>query len=94
VAHLLLRASTSVLEGWHKNGIAEYTEFFRHPRRVMWINLLGGVARGVGIAVGFTLVAAVLLWLLSRLASLNLPLIGHFIADLARIVEYELMFSK
>lgn len=94
VAHLLLRLSANVLEGWHKYGIVEYAEFFKRPGRVVWVNLLGGIARGVGIAIGFTLVAALLIWFLTRLAALNLPVIGHFIADLTRIVQYELTFSK
>ncbi len=91
--NLLLRASEAIA-GWQKYGIAEYAEFFAHPYRVVWVNLLGGLARGIGVAVGFTLIAAVLLWFLGRLARLNLPLIGQFVADIARIVEHELAFSR
>lgn len=50
------------------------------------MNFLGGLSRGFGIAVGITLLSALVLWFLQRLVSLNLPLIGNFIAELVRIV--------
>lgn len=93
VAHLLLRAS-EVVAGWEKYGIAEYAEFFANPQRVIWVNLLGGIARGFGVAIGFTLLTAVFLWFFGRLARLNLPVIGQFVADITRIVEHELTFSR
>lgn len=93
VTHLLLRAS-EVIAGWERFGVAEYAQFFANPLRVVWVNVLGGLARGVGVAVGFTIVTAVLLWFLGRLARLNLPIIGQFVADIARIVEHELTFSR
>lgn len=93
VANLLHRAS-EVIAGWERYGIAEYAEFFARPVRVVWVNLVGGVARGFGIAVGFTLMTALFLWVLAYLARLNLPVIGRFVADLARIVQYELTFSR
>ncbi|MGI6143241.1 MAG: DUF5665 domain-containing protein, partial [bacterium] len=39
-------------------------------------------------AVGFTLLGALLLYFLGRLV--NLPLIGSFIAEIVRIVQYQL----
>lgn len=90
----LLRLATEAIAGWEKYGVAEYAEFFARPVRVVWVNLVGGIARGFGIAIGFTLVTALSLWLLGKLARLNLPLIGQFVADIARIVKYELTFSR
>ena len=59
---------------------------FQNPKRLLYLNL-AGISRGFGIAVGFTAVGAVFLYLLGKAASLNLPVIGHFIAEIARIVE-------
>ncbi|MDI3281593.1 MAG: DUF5665 domain-containing protein [Bacillota bacterium] len=73
-----------------KASLAEYVEFWRNPRRILLANLLAGLARGVGAAVGLTIVGAVVVYLLGRLAALHLPLIGEFIAELTRIVRYEL----
>lgn len=70
--------------------LAEYIELFNRPLRLMWLNFLAGLARGVGIAIGGTVLAAVILLLLSKLAILNLPVIGDFIAELVRIVQTQL----
>lgn len=73
-----------------KASVAEYVEFWRNPKRVFLANLLAGLARGVGTAIGLTVVGAAVVYFLGRLAALNLPLIGEFIAELTRIVRYEL----
>ena len=72
------------------NTIAEYVEMVRSPRRMIVINFLAGLARGLGFAVGATLLGAIFLFFLYRLANLNLPVIGEFIARVVRIVELNL----
>ena len=42
----------------------------------MWTNFKAGVARGLGITVGATLVLAILIWVLTKLV--NLPVIGEY----------------
>ena len=73
-----------------KASIAEYVELFRQPRRLLYLNFLAGIVRGFGIAVGFTAVGAIFLYLLGKVAALNLPIIGRFLAEIAGIVEVEL----
>lgn len=70
--------------------LAEYVEMVRSPWRMAWINFLAGLARGVGMAIGFTILAAFVLYLLRQIAILNLPLIGNFIADIVEIVQEHL----
>ncbi|WP_110952895.1 DUF5665 domain-containing protein [Anaerosinus massiliensis] len=72
------------LEATH---IAEYIELLQRPLRIIYLNFIAGIARGLGIAIGATIVFAILLDILSRLIVLNLPIIGDFIIDLMRIVE-------
>lgn len=86
----LIKKLQETVEGLDKAGIAEWVELFRNPRRLLFLNFLAGVARGFGIAVGFSVVGALFLILLGRIARLNLPIIGEFIADIARIVQLEL----
>lgn len=73
--------------------VAEFAEYFRRPRRVLVVSFASGVARGVGIAVGFTLLGAVAVWLLRHLLVLNLPGLGHFLAQLIRIINRDLSVS-
>ncbi|NLY53864.1 MAG: hypothetical protein GX060_04475 [Firmicutes bacterium] len=70
--------------------LAEYIALFNRPWRLMWLNFLAGLARGVGIAIGGTILAALVIFLLSQLAILNLPVIGDFIAELVKIVQGQL----
>lgn len=73
-----------------KYNIAEYIQALNDPRRFIFVNFMGGIARGLGIAIGATLLAAVVLFFLQRLVMLNLPLIGDFIAELIKIVNQQL----
>ncbi|BAF59218.1 MAG: hypothetical protein HPY89_04025 [Pelotomaculum sp.] len=70
-----------------KMKLAEYVELLGNPWRLMYINLLAGLARGVGIAVGFTVLGAVVLYFLKKIVMLNLPWIGGFIAEIVRVVQ-------
>jgi len=69
-----------------KFNIAEYVAMLNNPRRYLMVNFIGGLVRGLGIALGMTILGALVLYILQRLVVLNLPLIGDFIAELVRIV--------
>ncbi|NLC62592.1 MAG: hypothetical protein GX759_00715 [Thermoanaerobacterales bacterium] len=73
-----------------KLNLTEYLEVLRNPRRLLYIYFLGGIARGVGTAVGFTLLGAFVIYILQRLVILKLPVIGNFIADIIKIVQKQL----
>lgn len=75
-----------------REGIAEYVEMLRRPRRLLILNFWIGVARGFGMAIGFTLLAALVLYILKHIIALNVPLLGKFIADLVAIVQTELKY--
>ncbi|MDD3839350.1 MAG: DUF5665 domain-containing protein [Clostridia bacterium] len=70
-----------------KMKIAEYVEILNDMKRLLYINFVAGLARGIGMAIGFTVLGAVVLYSLSRLALLNLPIIGDFIAEIVKIVQ-------
>ncbi|MNP07347.1 hypothetical protein D3C76_993680 [compost metagenome] len=84
--HLLMK----IAEQLERSHIAEYTELLHRPWRLIWLNILSGSARGVGIAIGFTFFAATIIYLLQLLGALNLPIIGDYIADIVRIVQRQL----
>ncbi|MCK4259116.1 MAG: hypothetical protein KAX49_09065 [Halanaerobiales bacterium] len=71
----------------HKMNLAEYTEIVRSPRRMIFLNFIAGVARGLGFAVGATILGAMVLAILFKLADLNIPGIGFFIAKIVKIVQ-------
>lgn len=73
-----------------KMRITDYVEYMGNPRRVIFLNLIAGLARGFGMAIGFTILTAVAVLLLRRIVHLNLPLIGGFIAEMVKIVQARL----
>ncbi|MFY9503467.1 MAG: DUF5665 domain-containing protein [Dethiobacteria bacterium] len=73
-----------------KFNLAGYINLLNNPRRYLLVNFTGGIFRGLGFALGATLLAALLLYFLQRLVVLNLPLIGDFIAELIKIVNEQL----
>lgn len=86
----LIRRMERLASSMEKASIAEYVELFRSPLRLIYLNFISGVVRGFGIAVGFSVVGAVFLYFLGRLAELRLPFLGQFVADIVRIVQIEL----
>jgi len=73
-----------------KTGIAEYVDMLHNPRRLLFVNFWIGVVRGFGMAIGFTLLAALVIYLLQRLVVINMPLIGDFIAEIIEIVQNQI----
>ncbi|WP_379161271.1 DUF5665 domain-containing protein [Paenibacillus sp. sgz5001063] len=84
------RLTSGLVQQMEKARIAEYTQLLNSPWRLIWLNILSGTARGLGIALGFTFFAATIIYVLQVLGALNLPIIGDYIADIVRIVQHQL----
>ena len=50
-------------------------------------NLLAGIARGIGMTIGITVVTAIAVYMLQKLVRLNIPLIGEYIVNIIDIIE-------
>ena len=67
--------------------LPEYIRYIEDKRRFFLTQLAGGMVRGLGTAIGFTLLGAMLVWLLQGLAQRNLPVIGEFLQQILNLVE-------
>jgi hypothetical protein len=76
-----------ISDSLERSKIAEYVDLLNHPWRLIHVNLIAGLARGVGLAVGFTLLGATLIYVLTRSFVLNLPLVGNFLGELVWIIQ-------
>ena len=65
----------------------DYLLHRKRPLHVVGINLLSGMAKGFGIAIGITVIAFIAFRILNSLEILNLPLIGDFVAELLEYIE-------
>ncbi|HHV98043.1 MAG TPA: hypothetical protein GXX36_00470 [Clostridiaceae bacterium] len=70
-----------------KSKLNDYVFYLENPRKILFSNFLGGVARGFGMAVGFTLLGALIIYVLRWLVTWNLPVIGKFISEIIDIVQ-------
>ncbi|MDI9442079.1 MAG: hypothetical protein GX101_04215 [Firmicutes bacterium] len=86
----LLAKIEELILSLERANMAEYIQLWREPRRLLYLNFLAGIARGFGLAIGFTVVGAFFLYGLGKVASWNLPIVGEFVAEIARIVQNEL----
>lgn len=70
--------------------LAEYLDVLRNTKRLLYINFLGGLARGLGMAIGFTFLGAFVVYILQRIVVLRLPVIGKVLAEIIQITKQQL----
>ncbi|MBO8128707.1 MAG: hypothetical protein H0Z39_05855 [Peptococcaceae bacterium] len=73
-----------------KMKLAEYVHLLESPWRLLYLNFITGIARGLGMAVGFTILASLVLLALQRIVMMNLPVISEFIARIVKLVQFNL----
>ena len=73
-----------------KMRLAEYVQMLDNPRRLLYINFLQGLSRGFGTAIGFTILAGIVIYFMQKIILINIPVIGEFIAELVEIVQIQL----
>lgn len=74
-------------ETLEKANIVELSYILGNKKEIIKRNLLAGIFRGIGIGIGITIITAIIIYLLRRLITLNIPVIGDYIADIVEIVE-------
>lgn len=63
-----------------KTKIDDLLHNYANPKRLIFVNILAGLARGLGLTIGTALVLALLGYILNQFISL--PIIGEYIANL------------
>ncbi len=76
-----------ISENLEKSNIMEITYILGNKKEILKRNLIAGIARGVGIGIGVTLITAILIYILQKIILLNIPIIGDYITDIVQIVE-------
>ena len=70
-----------------KSNFIEWSYILGSKKEIIKRNLIAGIFRGVGIGIGVTIITAILVMLLQKIVTLNIPIIGEYIADVIEIVE-------
>ena len=84
----ILEKSISELNKTLQEGnFLEISYILGNKKEMLKRNLIAGIFRGVGIGIGVTIITAILIILLQKIVSLNIPVIGEYIADIVDIVQ-------
>lgn len=67
--------------------IADYLELLEKPRRLVLTNFVAGIARGLGFAIGTTIVFAVVVEILRRIILINIPLLSDYLVEIIHLIE-------
>lgn len=70
-----------------KMRLGDYIENMNRPGHLIWINLLSGISKGVGLTIGATLVIALLFKLLGALIAMNIPYLTEMLQDIVQIIK-------
>ncbi|MGI6643662.1 MAG: DUF5665 domain-containing protein [Bacillota bacterium] len=77
----------SVSDSLERAKIAEYVGLLNRPGRLIFLNTISGLFRGLGMAAGFTILGALLIYVLTRSFIQNLPIVGNFLGEIVWIIQ-------
>lgn len=69
------------------SGVAEYVKLSQKTGKILWLNFLSGVARGLGFTIGTSLVLAVVYKVISHLISMNIPYITETLRQFTETIK-------
>ncbi len=78
---------TKVARHIEKMRLGEYVEMMNRPGRIIWMNLLVGISRGVGLTIGATLVIAILFKMLTALIEMKIPYLTEMLQEVVQIIK-------
>ena len=84
---LLLKQIDNLNKNLLESNILDITMLLGNRKKLLWTNLISGISRGIGIGIGVTIITALLIMLLQKIVTLNIPIIGEYIADIVEIVQ-------
>lgn len=87
---LLISQIDSLNKNLLENNIVDIAGLLGNRKRLLITNLIAGISRGVGIGIGVTVISAILVIILQKIVTLNIPVIGEYITDIVEIVQKSL----
>jgi hypothetical protein len=69
------------------SGLAEYVKLSQRTGKILWLNFISGVAKGLGFAIGATLVMAVFFKIIGYIISMNIPYLTELLKNILELVK-------
>ena len=85
--NILSKAVSDLNKTLQEGNFVELTYLIGHKKEMIIRNLIAGIFRGIGIGIGVTVITAILIYILQKIVTLNIPIIGEYISDIVEIVE-------
>ena len=70
-----------------KNRVLDLVELLGDRKKLFVRNLWSGMVKGIGIGIGVTVITGILVVILQKIVTLNIPVIGEYVSDIIDIVE-------
>lgn len=69
-----------------KNKVLDLIELTGNTKKFLIRNFTSGIIKGIGIGIGFSIITAIIIYLLQKIIKLNIPVISQYISDIIEIV--------
>ena len=76
-----------LLQRLENAGLTEYVKLSQKTGKILWLNFLSGIARGLGFSIGATLVLAVVYKILARIISMNIPYLTELLQQVMNMAK-------
>lgn len=70
-----------------KSKFLDLVELLGNRKELFFRNIWSGIIKGIGIGIGVTIITAIIVIILQKIVTWNIPVIGEYIADIVDIVE-------
>lgn len=70
-----------------RNKVLDLIEIAGNTKRLLIRNFTSGIIKGIGVGIGFSIITALIIYLLQKIIKLNIPIISQYISDIIEIVE-------
>ena len=76
-----------LLERMDNSGVSEFVRLSQNTGKILWLNFLSGIARGLGFTVGTAIVLAVMYKAIAELISMNIPYLTEMLTNFIDMIQ-------
>ena len=84
---LLIKQIDDLNKSLLESNLIDIAQLLGNRKKLLWTNLIAGISRGIGIGIGVTVITAILVLIMQKIVTLNIHVIGEYIADIVEIVQ-------
>ena len=69
--------------------LGDYVGLLQRPGRLLWLNFLSGLARGLGTILGATVLVSLIVAVAQRIIAAHLPGVGNFFSEFLELLRQQ-----